>query len=64
MTGPGSTEHSFTPGIFSVRRVVIAPILCLAGYLLIVIGILYSQRSTKGNTSENNKTQAQKIGSI
>ncbi|MBR1394683.1 MAG: DUF3098 domain-containing protein [Prevotella sp.] len=56
MAGPGSTEHSFNPEIFSTRRLVIAPILCLAGYLLIVFGILCSQRSIKGTASETNKT--------
>ena len=40
MTGPGSTEQAFNPDIFSTRRIVIAPMLCLAGYLLIVVGIL------------------------
>ena len=40
MSGPGSQEQSFNPDIFSTRRIVIAPILCLAGYLLIVVGIL------------------------
>ena len=40
MYGNGSTEQSFEPDIFSVRRIVIAPIVCLAGYLLIVVGIL------------------------
>ena len=40
MSGPGSTEQSFNPDIFSPRRIVVAPILCLAGYLLIVVGIL------------------------
>ncbi len=40
MSGPGSTEQSFNPEIFSHRRIVIAPILCLTGYLLIIIGIL------------------------
>ena len=40
MSGPGSTEKAFNPDIFSVRRIVVAPILCLAGYLLIIIGIL------------------------
>ena len=34
-SGSGSTEQSFNPDIFSTRRIVIAPILCLAGYLLI-----------------------------
>jgi hypothetical protein len=40
MSGPGSTEQAFCPDIFSVRRIVIAPQLCLAGYLLIIVGIL------------------------
>ena len=40
MSGPGSTAQSFNPDIFSARRIVVAPILCLAGYLLIIIGIL------------------------
>ena len=40
MAGPGSTEQHFETDIFSVRRIVVAPMLCLAGYLLIVVGIL------------------------
>jgi uncharacterized membrane protein len=40
MSGPGSTDQCFNPDIFSTRRIVIAPILCLAGYLLIILGIL------------------------
>ncbi|MBE6259415.1 MAG: DUF3098 domain-containing protein [Prevotella sp.] len=40
MSGPGSTEQSFNPDIFSTRRIVIAPMLCMAGYLTIIVGIL------------------------
>jgi hypothetical protein len=40
LSGSGSTEQSFNPDIFSSRRIVIAPMLCLAGYLLIIVGIL------------------------
>ena len=40
MSGPGSTEQSFNPDIFSPRRIVVAPTLCLAGYLLIIIAIV------------------------
>jgi hypothetical protein len=40
MSGPDSTGESFNPDIFSPRRIVVAPLLCLAGYLLIVVGIL------------------------
>ena len=51
MSGSGSTEQSFNPDIFSTRRVIIAPILCLAGYLLIVIGILYKSSDTTKQAS-------------
>ena len=39
MSGPGSTEQAFNPNIFSFRRIVVAPVLCLIGYLLIIVGI-------------------------
>ena len=35
MSGDGTT-----PDVFSTRRIVVAPMLCLAGYLLVVVGIL------------------------
>ena len=44
MSGPGSTENAFNPDIFSVRRIVIAPLLCLSGYMLIIVGILNRSR--------------------
>ena len=40
MSGDGSNEQAFNPDIFSPRRIVVAPMVCLAGYLLIVVGIL------------------------
>lgn len=42
MSGQGSTEQAFNPDIFSQQRIVIAPLLCLAGYILIIIGVLIS----------------------
>lgn len=41
MSGQGSTLQYFNSDIFSPRRIVVAPILCLAGYLLIIVGILW-----------------------
>lgn len=40
MSGTSSSAQSFNPDIFSSRRIVIAPMLCLAGYLLMIVGIL------------------------
>ncbi|MBO4607449.1 MAG: DUF3098 domain-containing protein [Prevotella sp.] len=41
MSGPCSTTEAFCPEIFSIRRIVIAPVLCLAGYLLMMVGIMW-----------------------
>jgi hypothetical protein len=40
MAGPGSTEQSFCADIFSPRRIVLSPLLCLSGYLLIIVAVL------------------------
>jgi hypothetical protein len=40
MTGPGSTEGYFESDIFSVRRVKVAPAVCLFGFIFMIYGIL------------------------
>ncbi|MDO4949908.1 MAG: DUF3098 domain-containing protein [Bacteroidales bacterium] len=45
MTGPGSTEGTFEPDIFSVRRIKIAPLVCLSGFLFMIVGILRKPKS-------------------
>lgn len=40
MAGPGTTETAFCSDIFSHRRIHVAPMVCLAGYLLEIVGIL------------------------
>ena len=32
MVGPNSSETAFEPDIFSVRRIKVAPVVCLAGF--------------------------------
>lgn len=41
MSCDGSTEEAFQVDIFSFRHIVIAPIVCLVGYLGIIAGILW-----------------------
>mgnify|MGYP001015497666 CR=1 FL=1 len=41
MSGPGSNQSVFNPDIFSTMRIRIAPVICLFGYLLIIVGILF-----------------------
>lgn len=45
MTGPGSTEGYFEPDIFSVRRVKVAPMVCLAGFVFMIYGILHKPKN-------------------
>ena len=40
MTGPGSTVGYFEPDIFSVRRIKVAPLVCLFGFVFMIYGIL------------------------
>lgn len=42
MAGPGTTfEGGFEPDIFSARRIKVAPVVCLVGFVLMIVGILY-----------------------
>jgi len=45
MTGSASSvEGGFDPDIFSTRRIVVAPMVCFAGFLLMIVGILYPRK--------------------
>ena len=45
MTGEGSTNDTFCPDIFSARRITLAPLLCFAGYLLLIPAILWRRKT-------------------
>lgn len=40
MTGPSSSEAAFEPDIFSVRRIRVAPVVCLVGFLSMIYAVL------------------------
>jgi uncharacterized BrkB/YihY/UPF0761 family membrane protein len=40
MLGPVSTLTHFEPDIFSVRRIKVAPLVCLAGFVFMIYGVL------------------------
>ena len=41
MTGSPSTATEYNPDIFSFRRITLAPIVCLIGFLLVIVGIMF-----------------------
>lgn len=49
MTGPSTTVSGFEPDIFSIRRIRVAPVVALSGFVLMIVGILYpSNKEKKG----------------
>ncbi len=44
MTGSPSTATEYNPDIFSFRRITLAPIVCLIGFLLVIVGIMYKPK--------------------
>ena len=47
MTGPSSSETAFEPDIFSVRRIKIAPAVCLFGFLSMIYAVLRKPKTQK-----------------
>ena len=47
MTGPTSSETVFEPDIFSVRRIKVAPVVCLFGFLSMIYAVLRKPRTQK-----------------
>ncbi|MCD8032548.1 MAG: DUF3098 domain-containing protein [Bacteroides sp.] len=47
MTSPVSTETAFEPDIFSVRRIKVAPVVCLFGFLFMIYGIMRKPKTPK-----------------
>lgn len=59
MTGPSSTHEAFEPDIFSVRRIKVAPVICLAGFVFMIYAVI---RKPKGeNLMQDSKMQDSKM---
>lgn len=47
MSGEGSAEGVFNPDIFSVRRIKVAPVVSLLGFIFIMFAIMYKPKTEK-----------------
>ena len=45
--GQSEDPTAFSPEIFSSRRIVVAPIICLSGFILMIYAILVKPTTTK-----------------
>lgn len=48
MSGPGSTDTTYEPDIFSARRIKVAPVVCLVGFVSMIYAIV---RKPKDNSN-------------
>ena len=49
MTGPSSTETHFETDIFSTRRIVVAPLVCFAGFVFMIFAIMFRSKQKSNN---------------
>ncbi len=52
MTGPSSSPTHFEPDIFSVRRIRVAPLVCLAGFVSIIYAVVRRPRDVRKGSDE------------
>lgn len=49
MSGGNSTDTHFDPAIFSVRRIKVAPIVCLVGFISMIYAIIRKPKDDLNN---------------
>jgi hypothetical protein len=57
MSGPGSTETEFNPDIFSDRRIKVAPVVCLVGFLMMIVAVVYKPKGKSIEQAEVEETE-------
>jgi hypothetical protein len=45
MSGSGSTETTYDPDIFSARRIKVAPVVCLVGFVSMIYAVIYRPKN-------------------
>ena len=52
MSGAGSSETAYNPDIFSARRIRVAPLVSLAGFIFVMFAIMYNPTKKTQNDKE------------
>ena len=53
MSGSGSSEGVFNPDIFSVRRIRVAPVVCLFGFVFIIFAMMHKPADKQDEVKED-----------
>ncbi|MBP9637038.1 MAG: DUF3098 domain-containing protein [Bacteroidaceae bacterium] len=57
MSGAGSTATHFDSDIFSFRRIRVAPLVCLVGFITIGIAVMLKPKTNFNSATEDNKAE-------
>lgn len=55
MSGSGSTDTAYDPDIFSARRIKVAPVVCLLGFVSMIYAVVYRPKDEAQELIEDNK---------
>ena len=52
MTGPGSSDTVYEPDIFSARRIKVAPVVCLFGFVSMIYAVMRKPKDSGDKSQE------------
>ena len=55
MSGSGSTDTNYNPDIFSARRIKVAPVVCLLGFVSMIYAVVHRPKNDAQDVVEQNK---------
>ena len=55
MSGSGSTDTNYNPDIFSARRIKVAPVVCLLGFVSMIYAVVHRPKHDNQDVVEQNK---------
>ena len=58
MSGSGSTDTAYDPDIFSARRIKVAPVVCLLGFVSMIYAVVYRAKGDNTVVDENKEVDA------
>ena len=55
MSGSGSTDTNYNPDIFSARRIKVAPVVCLLGFVSMIYAVVRRPKSDVQEITDQDK---------
>ena len=52
MSGSGSSETAYNPDIFSARRIKVAPLVCLFGFVSMIYAVVHKSKDKEGQVND------------